>query len=143
MNKHEVGQKVWDTHNNYIYTLKSSKQAYGTTMWRVEENDFEWREDWFSDIPRYVQDLITKAEATEKELEEEKKQHQLALYDKNMMIKVYNEEKNKREELEKDVQRYFDLDNSYFALKGKSFQPKCNELYELKQKLSKVGNENE
>ena len=68
MNKHEVGQKVWDTHNNCVWTLKSSEEKYGTTMWHVEENDYEWREDWFADIPKYVQELIDKCEATENQL---------------------------------------------------------------------------
>jgi len=82
INNYEVGQKVWDTHNNRIYTLKSSEKKYGTTMWSVEENGFEWREDWFGDIPRYVQDLIDKAEATEKaygELKQDVKQITLLL----------------------------------------------------------------
>jgi len=77
MNKHEVGQKVWDTHNNCVWMLKSSEEKYGTTMWHVEENDYEWREDWFADIPKYVQELIDKCEATEKELEELKEKQGL------------------------------------------------------------------
>ena len=48
---------------------------------------------------------------------------------------------NELEELKRDVKRYFELDERYFALQGDGFQPECNELYKLKVKLSKVGNE--
>ena len=82
---------------------------------------------------------ITEMEAMEKNYEEEKKQHQLAIYDKHVMITSYNEEKTKREKLEKNVSRYFELDNRYLPLKGKGFVPECNELFVLKENLKKVG----
>ena len=108
MNMHEVGQKVWDTHNNRVYTLKSSEEKYGTIMWHVEENDYEWRDDWFTDIPKYVQDLIVKVEATEK---------------------AYGE-------LQQDVKRYFYLDEKLHVdrLTVLEAQEKC----ELAGELSKV-----
>ena len=81
MSKFEVGQKVWDTHNNCVYTLKSSETKYGTIIWDVEENEFEWREDWFIDVPIYVNNLQNYMEAMEK----------------------------KYEDLKRDVNRYFEL----------------------------------
>jgi hypothetical protein len=46
------------------------------------------------------------------------------------------------EELKRDVKRYFELDGRYFALdKSVEAQPQCYELYNLKQKLMKVGKE--
>ena len=126
MNKYEIGQKVWDTHNNCIYTLKSSKQAYGTTIWYVEENDFEWREDWFSGIPRYVQDLITKAEATEKELE---------LADKTIIY--LQKELEIYKQLHKRYQHLNENTNDY-DLNFNEVDNIHNEIYELEEKLSKV-----
>jgi hypothetical protein len=58
-------KKVWETHNNRVVTLKENYRSdTSTKWWHIEEDDYDWRDDC-----QYVQDLIVKCEANEKELE--------------------------------------------------------------------------
>lgn len=102
--------------------------------------DVDKKDTYIYKILNQMSEFLDKVEATEKAYEEEKKQHQLALYDKNMMIKAYNEEKVKREVLEKEVNRYWELTH-----RGKwdneLTDKEKRELAVIKGNLSKVGKE--
>jgi len=82
-----------------------------------------------------IDNYINEAEATEKELEEMKGIHDYySLYLE--FLRLYNEEKVKREELQQDVDRYFELDNRYAFSLTEDEQIKSNKL---RDKLSKGG----
>ena len=53
----EVGNKVWTGYR--VVTLKENHRIDSTTKWwYIEEDNFEYREDRFEEIPIYVQNLL-------------------------------------------------------------------------------------
>lgn len=62
------GQKVWDTRNNRVVTLKGQKtyDKWETPMWFVEEDDFIWPENWLIELPYHVEQMLKELEQLKK-----------------------------------------------------------------------------
>jgi len=114
MNKHE--------HIRYLLEYENANQSVFT------ENQIN-----------ELRDYIISCEEIERKYSTCKVEHAIYKMLYGCMTKDWANDIINYKQLEIDVQRYFELDDSYFALKGKDFQPECNELFELKEKLSKVG----
>ena len=57
----EIGDKVWERFNQRVVTLKENHRTDTTIKWwHIEEDMYEWREDSFTTIPYYVQELLSK-----------------------------------------------------------------------------------
>jgi len=53
----KVGNKVWTGYR--VVTLKENHRIDSTTKWwHIEEDNYEYREDRFEEIPIYVQNLL-------------------------------------------------------------------------------------
>ena len=57
----KIGDRVWEKVNCKVVTLKAIVRSDTVTnFWIIEEDDYHWREDWFEEIPYYVQELLSK-----------------------------------------------------------------------------------
>ena len=146
----EVGNKVWTGYR--VVTLKENHRIDSTTKWwHIEEDNYEYREDRFEEIPIYVQNLLkalteleelkrypTSDEVVVISLNHEDVRKSIGKNDvksvaiQNDYITIQQAKDKVHEELVRDVKRYFE-----FGLYVKASDKK--EYDELIERLKKVG----